>query len=116
MEAVKEGLEALFEEEAECDREAVRQAQLGDIAPDFEMPGSSLIKHRKWKTHHLTKEEGESGERWLDTARTFCGFSVSAETHVRVQCSGWPAVYTPKCDTCFKIAASKFKKSPVEVG
>ena len=94
-------------EEAEAARDAVTRQLLADDRPPFAMPGSSLVLHKKFKTIHLVKEEGEVGSGWLNSAKVFCGRSVSQATHVRHECTEWPSVISPACTDCFNIARKR---------
>ena len=91
-------------DEAEAAREAVKLQALADEKPKFPLPGTSLVVHKRHKTIHFAKEEGEEGETWLDTARLFCGRIASAKTHNRVLCADWPLVVSPACTDCLANA------------
>ena len=91
-------------DEAEAAREAVKLQALADEKPKFQVPGSSLVIHKRLKTIHLAKEEGDEGEEWLDTAKLFCGRIASTKTHNRVLCADWPLVVSPACTDCFANA------------
>ena len=91
-------------EDGEAARFAVKELELADEPPGFDVPGSSLVETKKYGTIHLTKKEGKEGEEWIDTAVVFCGRRLSTDTHKRILTKEWPPVITPRCEDCFNIA------------
>ena len=78
----------------------VAETNLPDDDPGFPMPGSSIVRQKKYGTVHLVKKEGEE-DQWLDSVRLYCGRRSSEATHERVMGPVWPRRLTPRCSDCF---------------
>ena len=98
-------------EEAESARQGVKQVQMADERPEFPLPGSGLIRHKKWNTVHLIAEENLEEADWFASGRVICGRATSQQTHVREPCADWPSVISPPCRDCFRIAAAAAAKA-----